>query len=125
MLNGSNQASLPKGILITTCVTGLSAWDPDCVPVELINHSAQRVTAPWQACLCEVCIVTQINSLNNALKMQEVNTSNFLEHFQHLDANLSQTKWKRVSKNCLIGFMSSTPGFGAYRQGSAQNSPKR
>ena len=57
MLDRSDQASFPKGVLITPCVTALSAQDSGHVPIELINHSAQTVTVPGKACLCEVYTV--------------------------------------------------------------------
>ena len=88
--------------MITPCVSALSAQKPGDVPIELINHSAQTVTVPQKACLYEVYTVAQISSMNNKdLKIHEADSSAFLKHFQHLDANLEPDQVEEVKQKLL------------------------
>ena len=101
MLDGSDQACLPKGVLITPCVTALSAQNPGQVAIELINHSAQTVIVPRKARLCEVYTVAQICSMDNKGSKIQADSSDFLKHFQHLDANLEPDQVEEVKQKLV------------------------
>ena len=57
---------------------------------------------PQNACLCEAYTVADLNSMTNKdLKILEANSSDFLKHFQHFDANLEPDKVEEVKQKLL------------------------